>query len=89
VFLITPDLDTLYAICNRIAVLADKHVLINAPIEQVERFDHPWVQEYFHGPRGRAAQRSLQANESASIADNEPGNEPGNTQRAGPPAQEH
>ena len=60
VFLITHDLDTLYAICNRIAVLADKRVLINAPIAQVERFDHPWVQEYFHGPRGRAAQKSIQ-----------------------------
>jgi phospholipid/cholesterol/gamma-HCH transport system ATP-binding protein len=59
VFLITHDLDTLYAICNRIAVLADKRVLINAPISQVEKFDHPWVQEYFHGPRGRAAQRAI------------------------------
>ncbi|HTD27967.1 MAG TPA: ATP-binding cassette domain-containing protein [Xanthomonadaceae bacterium] len=64
VFLITHDLDTLYAICNRIAVLADKRVLINAPIEQVEKFDHPWVQEYFHGPRGRAAQRSMQGSKS-------------------------
>ncbi len=60
VFLITHDLDTLYAICNRVAVLADKRVLINAPIQQVEQFDHPWVQEYFHGPRGRAAQHSAQ-----------------------------
>jgi phospholipid/cholesterol/gamma-HCH transport system ATP-binding protein len=59
VFLITHDLDTLYAICNRIAVLADQHVLITAPIGEVERFDHPWVQEYFHGPRGRAAQRAI------------------------------
>ncbi len=61
VFLITHDLDTLYAICNRIAVLADKRVVVNAPIAQVEKFDHPWVQEYFHGPRGRAAQKSIQA----------------------------
>ncbi|MGH8105760.1 MAG: ABC transporter ATP-binding protein, partial [Arenimonas sp.] len=56
VFLITHDLDTLYTICDRVAVLADKRVLINAPINEVEKFDHPWVQEYFHGPRGRAAQ---------------------------------
>jgi phospholipid/cholesterol/gamma-HCH transport system ATP-binding protein len=56
VFLITHDLDTLYTICDRVAVLADKKVLINAPIKEVEKFDHPWVQEYFHGPRGRAAQ---------------------------------
>ncbi|QIK80405.1 ATP-binding cassette domain-containing protein [Lysobacter sp. HDW10] len=57
VFLITHDLDTLYRICDRVAVLAEKRVLINAPIEEVERCDHPWVQEYFHGPRARAAQR--------------------------------
>ncbi|MGJ7901604.1 ABC transporter ATP-binding protein [Lysobacter sp. 1R34A] len=56
VFLITHDLDTLYAICDRIAVLADKKVIACAPIAEVEQLDHPWVQEYFHGPRARAAQ---------------------------------
>jgi phospholipid/cholesterol/gamma-HCH transport system ATP-binding protein len=55
VFLITHDLDTLYTICDRVAVLADKKVLVNAPLTEVEGFDHGWVQEYFHGPRGRAA----------------------------------
>src|SRR6478672_3443585 len=58
VFLITHDLDTLYAICDRVAVLADKRVVVNAPIEEVEQFDHPWVQEYFHGPRARAARQA-------------------------------
>jgi len=58
VFLITHDLDTLYTICDRVAVLADRRVLINAPLEEVAKFDHPWVQEYFHGPRGRAAQKA-------------------------------
>ncbi|MEF2155286.1 ABC transporter ATP-binding protein [Luteimonas sp. FXH3W] len=57
VFLITHDLDTLYTICDRVAVLADKKVLVNAPIHEVEQFDHPWIQEYFHGPRARAAQQ--------------------------------
>ncbi|WP_213437579.1 MULTISPECIES: ABC transporter ATP-binding protein [Lysobacteraceae] len=55
VFLVTHDLDTLYAICDRVAVIADRRVVINAPIEEVEQFDHPWVREYFHGPRARAA----------------------------------
>ena len=55
VFLITHDLDTLYAICDRVAVLADRKVVINAPIAEVERSDHPWIREYFHGPRARAA----------------------------------
>jgi phospholipid/cholesterol/gamma-HCH transport system ATP-binding protein len=56
VFLITHDLDTLYTICDRVAVIADRKVLVNAPIDEVAAFDHPWIQEYFHGPRGRAAQ---------------------------------
>ena len=55
VFLITHDLDTLYAICDRVAVIADRKVVITAPIAEVERSDHPWIREYFHGPRARAA----------------------------------
>ncbi|GAA4853939.1 ABC transporter ATP-binding protein [Luteimonas vadosa] len=58
VFLITHDLDTLYAICDRVAVLADKRVVAIGALDEIERFDHPWVQDYFHGPRGRAAQQS-------------------------------
>jgi phospholipid/cholesterol/gamma-HCH transport system ATP-binding protein len=55
VFLITHDLDTLWAICDRVAVLADRRVLATAPINDLLDFDHPWVQEYFRGPRARAA----------------------------------
>jgi phospholipid/cholesterol/gamma-HCH transport system ATP-binding protein len=55
VFLITHDLDTLHAICDRVAVLADHRVLITAPIGDLLRHPHPWIQEYFNGPRGRAA----------------------------------
>ncbi len=55
VFLITHDLDTLHAICDRVAVLADKKVIAAAPIEELLELDHPWIQEYFNGPRGRAA----------------------------------
>jgi phospholipid/cholesterol/gamma-HCH transport system ATP-binding protein len=55
VFLITHDLDTLYAICDRVAVLADRKVLAVGTIPELLAFDHPWVQEYFQGPRGRAA----------------------------------
>ena len=40
------------------AVLAHKHVVINDTLQQVEQFDDPWVQAYFHGPRGRAASRA-------------------------------
>jgi len=63
VFLITHDLDTLYAICDRVAVVADRKIVINAPIGEVERFEHAWVQEYFHGPRARAARVAVARNE--------------------------
>ena len=55
VFLITHDLDTLHAICDRVAVLADRKVLATGTIAELLEFDHPWIQEYFMGPRGRAA----------------------------------
>lgn len=58
VFLVTHDLDTLYTICDRVAVLSQKRVIINDRIEVVERFNDPWVQDYFQGPRGRAAQQA-------------------------------
>ena len=54
VFMVTHDLDSLWAICDRIAVLADKHVLIVGTMETMQRQMHPWVHEYFHGPRARA-----------------------------------
>ena len=55
VFLITHDLDTLYAICDRVAVLADKKVIAVGTIPELLETDHPWIQEYFNGPRARAA----------------------------------
>jgi phospholipid/cholesterol/gamma-HCH transport system ATP-binding protein len=55
VFLITHDLDTLYAICDRVAVIADKKVIAVGTIPELLKTEHPWIQEYFNGPRGRAA----------------------------------
>lgn len=55
VFLVTHDLDSIYTITDRVAVLAQKRVLVCDTLAAVEAFDDPWVQEYFHGPRGRAA----------------------------------
>lgn len=57
VFMITHDLDTLYAVCDRVAVIADRRIAAIAPIEELERSDHPWIRDYFLGPRGRAAAR--------------------------------
>jgi phospholipid/cholesterol/gamma-HCH transport system ATP-binding protein len=67
VFLITHDLDTLYAICDRIAVLADRKVVAVGTIPELLALDHEWIQEYFRGPRGRAASahRGAEATEGA------------------------
>lgn len=55
VFLITHDLDTLHEICDRVAVLADHKVIAVDTVPNLMKLDHPWIQEYFNGPRGRAA----------------------------------
>ncbi|MEG3149155.1 ABC transporter ATP-binding protein [Sphingomonas sp. ZT3P38] len=72
VFLITHDLDTLYAICDRVAVLADQKVIAVGTIDELLALDHPWIQEYFKGPRGRAAtatlERARQAEQTAAPA---------------------
>jgi phospholipid/cholesterol/gamma-HCH transport system ATP-binding protein len=55
VFMVTHDLDSLHAICDRIAVLVDKRVKVGTMADHLKD-DHPWIREYFHGPRARAAQ---------------------------------
>jgi phospholipid/cholesterol/gamma-HCH transport system ATP-binding protein len=65
VFLITHDLDTLYTICDRVAVLSQKRVLVCDTLDKVERYDDPWVQEYFQGPRGRSAECAAHKAQSA------------------------
>ncbi len=54
VFMVTHDLDTLFAICDRVAVLVDKRLRVGTLAELLAD-DHPWIRSYFHGPRGRAA----------------------------------
>ncbi|MDR1660968.1 MAG: ATP-binding cassette domain-containing protein [Azoarcus sp.] len=61
VFLVTHDLDTLYAIADRIAVLANKRVLVSGVLEAVAATEEAWIHEYFHGPRGRAAMTAARA----------------------------
>ncbi|WP_397376815.1 ABC transporter ATP-binding protein [Pseudomonas sp.] len=58
VFLVTHDLDTLYTICDRVAVLAEKRVLVADCLDVVAATDNPWIHDYFHGPRGRAAEQA-------------------------------
>ena len=55
VCLVTHDVDTLYTICDRVAVLAEKRIYALDTIEHLREVDYPWIREYFGGPRGRAA----------------------------------
>ncbi|HEV2303801.1 MAG TPA: ABC transporter ATP-binding protein [Stellaceae bacterium] len=57
VFMVTHDLDSLFAICDRVAVLVGKKVRVGT-LEQHLKDDDPWFRSYFHGPRGRAARQS-------------------------------
>lgn len=59
VFLVTHDLDTLYATCDRIAVLAEQRVLVAGTLDDMLEVDHPWVRDYFCGPRSRAARGAI------------------------------
>jgi phospholipid/cholesterol/gamma-HCH transport system ATP-binding protein len=54
VVMVTHDLDTLGAICDRIAALIDRRALVGT-LDELRNLDHPWLRAYFHGPRGRAA----------------------------------
>ncbi|CAH0258163.1 putative ribonucleotide transport ATP-binding protein mkl [Pseudomonas sp. Bi70] len=58
VFLVTHDLDTLYTLCDRVAVLSQKRVLVADRLDVVAATDDPWIHDYFHGPRGRAAEQA-------------------------------
>jgi phospholipid/cholesterol/gamma-HCH transport system ATP-binding protein len=54
VIMITHDLDSLFGVCDRAAVLIDKKVTIDT-LPNLVKNPHPWIQEFFNGPRGRAA----------------------------------
>lgn len=57
VVMVTHDLDSLHAICDRIAVLLDKRIKVGT-MRELKADDHPWLRDYFHGPRARAAQQT-------------------------------
>jgi phospholipid/cholesterol/gamma-HCH transport system ATP-binding protein len=58
VLVITHDLDTLYTICDRVAVLADRRIAVSGTPQDLRDSDHAWTREYFGGPRGQAAGRA-------------------------------
>lgn len=55
VFMVTHDLDSLWTVCDRIAVLSRRRVLVADTPARVAAVEDPWIQDYFNGPRGRAA----------------------------------
>ena len=57
VYMVTHDLDSLFSVCDRIAVLGQKKVLVEGTIEDMLAFDDPWVQSYFRGKRARSIVR--------------------------------
>jgi len=58
VFMVTHDLDSIFAVCDRVAVLADQHIVrTGAPAHLQKDPGHPWIKSYFCGERARAAQK--------------------------------
>jgi phospholipid/cholesterol/gamma-HCH transport system ATP-binding protein len=53
VFMVTHDLDSLHAVCDRIAVLVDGRVIAAGPMEAMLASEHQWLKSYFRGKRGR------------------------------------
>jgi phospholipid/cholesterol/gamma-HCH transport system ATP-binding protein len=64
VVMVTHDLDTLFALSTRIAVLAEKHVIALGPLRDVLKVDHPFIKEFFLGDRGRRALEALEEKKS-------------------------
>ena len=54
VVIVTHDLTTLFTICGRIAVLVDRNITIDTA-DKLMKSDHPWIHEFFHGPRAEGA----------------------------------
>ncbi len=69
VFMVTHDLDSLYAICDRVAVLGQGRVTAIGPISELLHSQDPWIKAYFHGKRGLGREAVLRR---ASGAKREP-----------------
>jgi phospholipid/cholesterol/gamma-HCH transport system ATP-binding protein len=59
VVMVTHDLDTLFQLATRVAVLAEQRVIACGTPREVMAIDHPFVRDFFQGPRGRRAQALL------------------------------
>ena len=71
VVMVTHDLDTLFELSTRVAVLADQHVIIAAPVPEVLAFDHPFIRHFFLGERGQRAMELLHQRRAGTPAKGE------------------
>ena len=76
VIMVTHDLDTLFELSTRVAVLADQHVIVNAPVQEVLAFDHPFIRHFFLGERGLRAMELLKARRDHAPAVSPPAGAP-------------
>ena len=74
VFMVTHDLDSLFAICDRVAVLGHKKVIAAGPISELLLSDDPWLKAYFHGKRGVIRLSAAAERPAARAADDRPQN---------------
>jgi phospholipid/cholesterol/gamma-HCH transport system ATP-binding protein len=78
VLMVTHDLDSIFGLADRTAVLIDGRIAVEGTIEEVCASDHPWIRQAFQGPRGRAADQAVRAaSESGSAEHGAPGTEAG------------
>ena len=81
VVMVTHDLDTLFALSTRIAVLAEKHVIAIGPTREVIEVDHPFIKQFFLGDRGKRALAVLDEKQAAAKAA-QPGDDAGTDKKA-------
>ncbi|MDB5907416.1 MAG: transporter ATP-binding protein [Massilia sp.] len=74
VVMVTHDLDTLFALSTRIAVLAEKHVIALGPTRDILKVDHPFIKQFFLGARGKRALEVLDEHEHEAEQAKEPEN---------------
>ena len=72
VVMVTHDLDTLFELSDRVAVLADQHVIVTAPVPEVLAFKHPFIEHFFLGERGQRAMELLKSRHPQAPALHEP-----------------
>ncbi|OFA08132.1 putative ABC transporter ATP-binding protein [Janthinobacterium sp. HH107] len=82
VVMVTHDLDTLFALSARIAVLAEKHVIAIGPTREVIEVDHPFIKQFFLGDRGKRALAVLDEKQAAASNAAQPGDDAGTDKKA-------